>query len=174
MSDSARLHELRRDGLCVLARTIQFSKNRPTGRPWDARIPRPKLDLPSGRPCLGEPSKVTRNYSPCQLFSSPDILKTFFRHATKSKFVSIFQVSGSCARFLKCLLEAKPEAEISRAERPHSIAYENGGVNLYAENYPSRMMWLSFCPLRSTNNRPSIARSRASLNCGSETRLLFT
>jgi hypothetical protein len=28
------------DGLCVLARTIQFSKNRPTGRPRDARIPR--------------------------------------------------------------------------------------------------------------------------------------
>jgi hypothetical protein len=30
---------LKVDGLCVLARTIQFSKNRPTGRPWDARIP---------------------------------------------------------------------------------------------------------------------------------------
>jgi hypothetical protein len=28
------------DGLCVLARTIQFSKNRPTSRPRDARIPR--------------------------------------------------------------------------------------------------------------------------------------
>jgi hypothetical protein len=30
---------LKVDGLCVLARTIQFSKNRPTGRPGDARIP---------------------------------------------------------------------------------------------------------------------------------------
>src|SRR5262245_43299614 len=34
------------DGLCVLARTIQFSKNRPTGRPWDARIPQPMRDQP--------------------------------------------------------------------------------------------------------------------------------
>ena len=76
--------------------------------------------------------------------------------------------------FLKYLLEAKPEAEISRAERPESIAYENRDVNLYAGPYASRMMWLSFCPLRSTNNRPSIARSRVNLNCGSETRLLFT
>jgi hypothetical protein len=32
--------------------------------------------------------------------------------------------------FLKYLLEAKPKAEISRAERPKSISYENGDVNL--------------------------------------------
>ena len=34
--------------------------------------------------------------------------------------------------YLKCLLEAKPEAEISRAERSKSIAYENDDVNLCA------------------------------------------
>src|SRR6266853_4756283 len=48
------------NGLCVLARTIQFSKNRPTGRPRDARIPLPVHYRLASRPCLGEPSKVTR------------------------------------------------------------------------------------------------------------------
>ena len=104
------LRELRRDGLCVLARTIQFSKNRPTGRPRDARIPRPKLDQPSGRPRLGEPSKVTRNYSPCQLFSSPD---TRARSPQARGDISSTQSSGEWVvrSFLKYLLEAKPEAE---------------------------------------------------------------
>jgi hypothetical protein len=61
----ARALERRRDGLlCVLARTIQFSKNRPSVRPW-----RPAPSTPfrrSRRPRLGEPSKVTSVVQPCQ------------------------------------------------------------------------------------------------------------
>jgi hypothetical protein len=53
-------HTARIDGLCVLARTIQFSKNRPSVRPGRPAPLRP--NRLRRRPRLGEPSKVTRTF----------------------------------------------------------------------------------------------------------------
>src|SRR5262249_48640637 len=59
--------------------------------PGTPGFPRLMHDQALGRPCLGEPSKVTRNCSLCQLSSQ-------LPNTRQPKQIQLAELSGSCAR----------------------------------------------------------------------------
>jgi hypothetical protein len=150
---------------------VVWSIRRPPVPPLKTRSPLQRPRRLSVAVRLGEPSKVTSDSRPCQ--APPGVIAVVRSELSLTEPSSRGQ-RQKIAEKPQQLPPGTPEVTPRSAGRAHRTNSKYHARSSSTSSQVSRTSTFCFCPFRTTSSRPSIACSRVTRACGSDTRRLLT